>query len=105
MTDYKTVTGTHKGARTEREVKAPITALRQKYVSPAGRHSQKTHGDESARGAEAGCTTERELYVVDRDNLRAKLSSKSNQATQQKEQNEKAAIARGKPQAEIKPPA
>ncbi len=43
-----------------------VTEIGQKYVSPAGRHSQKTHQLAIARGATEGHATEKDQQAHDR---------------------------------------
>ncbi len=98
MPDYKTVTGTHKGAKTETNVRVPVTALGQRYAAPEGRHSQQSHLRAQARAAEGGHASESELHAADRADLQAGLDKKAHQIKNQQEQNNRSTAVKKKPQ-------
>ncbi len=49
-----------------RDARIPVTALKQRYVSPVSRHSQTSHVNAAARAEAAGLDGERALYEADR---------------------------------------
>lgn len=63
---------------------APNSVAGQKYVSPAGRHSQQSHRRAQARAEALGLTTVRELYDHDRAAALAKLKKGADGALAQK---------------------
>ena len=57
-----------------RDSRIPVTELKQKYVSPASRHSQTSHAKAEARAVEAGISGERALYEADRAKIAADIA-------------------------------
>lgn len=101
MTDFKTIPGTHKGAKSAGPVRVPITTLGQRYAAPEGRHSQQTHLRAQVRAEEGGCANEKELHAFDRGVLQSGIDKKALQKKSQQEQNDRTATLKGKPQAEV----
>lgn len=70
----------------------PVTVKGQKYVSPAGRHSQQTHRRAEERAAAQGNTTEKEQHAQDREAFVTELNRRADQKTrQQSEQKSRSA--------------
>ena len=63
-----------------------ITVRGQRYVAPAGRHSQQTHRRAAERAAAEGFTTVKELHAHDRSLIVAEISRKAQALIQQKQQ-------------------
>ncbi len=55
----------------------PITTRGQKYVAPAGRHSQQTHRLAQDRAAAGGHESEKELHAHDRNLLETELKRRA----------------------------
>jgi hypothetical protein len=47
-------------------LRVPVTELGQRYVSPAGRHSQQSHRLGALRASDAGHASEKEQHAHDR---------------------------------------
>jgi hypothetical protein len=55
-------------------LRTPVTALGQRYVSPAGRHSQQTHRLGALRASDAGHASEKEQHAHDRTATTARIA-------------------------------
>lgn len=70
----------------------PITKKGQKYISPAGRHSQQSHRRAQENAAASGSTTEREDYVHERSEyleaINKRVEMKEKQQREQKDRNQ-----------------
>jgi hypothetical protein len=55
-------------------LRTPVTALGQRYVSPAGRHNQQSHRLGALRASEAGHASEKEQHAHDRTATTAKIA-------------------------------
>lgn len=69
----------------------PKTKKGQKYVPPAGRHSQQTHLRAQARGVAEGHTTEREQHAYDRQAVTAEIERVAQQKLNQRAQSARGA--------------
>jgi hypothetical protein len=73
-------------------VPVPITKKGQKYVSPAGRHSQQSHRRAQETAAAKGSTNEREDYVHVRseylEEINKSIALKEKQQREQKDRNQ-----------------
>ena len=57
----------------EADARIPITVKGQKYVSPAGRHSQQTHRMAEERATATGNSSEKEQHAHDRSAFVAEM--------------------------------
>ena len=67
----------------------PILKRGQRYVSPAGRHSQQTHQRAQDRAALQGHATVKEQHAHDKTVVTAKLDQITERKRQQEENNKK----------------
>lgn len=75
----------------------PKTVKGQRYVAPAGRHSQQTHRRAQESAAAEGHATEKEQHDHDRSVVQAQLNQHTEQQlSQQREQSERTAARKGK---------
>ena len=83
-----------KGPVKQAESVVPMTVAGQRYIPPAGRHSQKKRLQAEARAQSLGLTTVRELHDYDRQQVLAKLQKGVDgvAAQQRNEQNRRGGV-------------
>ena len=69
-------------------IRIPIVTKGQKYVAPAGRHSQQTHRRAIERAATQGHASEQEQHAHDRNLISAKLNRNAEQKLKQQADNQ-----------------
>ena len=98
--DTQTTEGKAPGSARTADTRIPVTVKGQKYVSPAGRHSQQTHRLAEERGAATGNATEKEQHAYDRNELVTEQNRRADQKTKQKQQSDQGKQSAPKAQAE-----
>jgi hypothetical protein len=66
--------------------RVPVTALGQRYVSPAGRHNQQSHRLGALRASESGHASEKEQHAHDRTATTAKIAKSAADLQKNKDQ-------------------
>jgi hypothetical protein len=67
-------------------LRVPVTTLGQRYVSPAGRHSQQSHRLGALRASDAGHASEKEQHAHDRTATSARIAKSAADLQANKEQ-------------------
>lgn len=100
MTDNTTTGDKAPVSPRKQDARIPVTVKGQKYVAPAGRHSQQTHRLAEERAAAMGNANEKEQHAHDRNALVTEQNRRADQKTKQKQQSDQNKQSAPKAQAE-----